>query len=110
MAGKRNGVWGQHLVAVGRPWGYVGTKPSLTHDVDGRLNVFTTGAEGALWNISQAFVPTPPNGGQWSSWSSFGGVITSAVTADITSGRIFTFQLGTDSAVWLIAQDGPGTW
>jgi acylphosphatase len=73
-------------------------------NADGRLEVFATGTDNALWHIWQ----TAPNNG-WSSWASLGGVLTSSrAVGRNADGRLEVFVRGTDDALWHKWQLTPG--
>ena len=75
----------------------------VKQNADGRLEVFATGTDFAMWHIWQ----TKPNNG-WSGWASLGGVITSdpVITSD-AAGRLQVFARGNDDALWHIGQTTP---
>ena len=76
-------------------------------DQDGRLEVFATGTDSAVWHIWQ----TAPNNG-WSPWASLGGIVTSNRSVGRNAdGRLEVFVRGTDDALWHIWQVSPnGPW
>ncbi|HYX48659.1 MAG TPA: hypothetical protein VE843_02885 [Ktedonobacteraceae bacterium] len=84
--------------------------PTVVENDDGRLEVFATGADNALWHIWQL----APNG-SWSTWTSLGkptdqglGQISVHVNDD---GRLEVFTIGADNALWHIWQLAPnGSW
>lgn len=76
---------------------------SAIENQDGRLEVFSRGADGSLVHIYQ----TAPNDG-WSGWASLGGQLTGRITAARNAdGRLAVFVRGTDGALWQNAQVGP---
>jgi hypothetical protein len=87
--------------------------PVVAASADGRLEVFATGSDGALWHIWQ----TSPNGG-WSSWLSHGGPpgttlndLWHPVVAPNSQRRLELFAVGDDNALWHIWQIAPnGGW
>ncbi|GAA2094958.1 hypothetical protein GCM10009801_63440 [Streptomyces albiaxialis] len=76
-------------------------------NADGRLEVFVTGTDHALWHRWQL----GPNGA-WSEWASRDGVITTAPTVFRNpDGRLEVFAGGADGRVWHIWQTSPnGAW
>lgn len=80
---------------------------SVAADQDGRLEVFATGTDSAVWHIWQ----TAPNNG-WSPWASLGGIVTSnRAVGRNADGRLEVFVRGTDDALWHIWQVTPnGAW
>jgi hypothetical protein len=76
----------------------------VASNLDGRLEVFASGTDNALWHIWQ----TAPNNG-WSAWTSLNGVLTSdRAIGRNADGRLEVFVRGTDGAVWHIWQTSPG--
>ena len=78
---------------------------------DGRLEVFCTGIDGALWHIWQI----APNG-NWSAWTSLGKPTGVDLVLNInvhqnSDGRLEVFMAGSDNALWNIWQIAPnGNW
>jgi len=69
----------------------------------GRLELFLTGSDNALWDNSQR------SPGVWSGWASLGGSIVGIPGAGKNAdGRIEVFAKGTDSALWHVWQTGTG--
>ncbi len=100
--------------SLGSPAGAQGLHlPQVCASADGRLEVFATGLDGALWHIWQ----TTPNGG-WSNWLSHGkppgttlNSLWHPVIAPNTEGRLELFAVGNDKALWHIWQIAPnGGW
>jgi acylphosphatase len=86
--------------------GVITSDPIVSHDADGRLEVFARGTDGAVWHIWQ----TSPGGG-WSGWASLGGVVTSLCAVyQNADGRLEVFARGTDDAVWHNLPDGTERW
>ena len=87
-------------------WGSLGGvifAPAVTNNLDGRIEVFARGTDGALWHIWQ----TSPNNG-WSGWGSLGGGIQGPIAVGSNAdGRIEVFVKGMDSALWHIWQTSP---
>src|SRR5207244_5737191 len=86
------------------------TSPSLavSQNLDGRLEAFTIGSDGALWHIWQ----TTPNG-TWSKWASLGLPKAVSITSPPTveknkDGRLEVLVSGHDGALWHIWQTVPG--
>ena len=76
----------------------------VASNLDGRLEVFASGTDNALWHIWQ----TAPNNG-WSAWTSLAGVLTSDRSIGRNAdGRLEAFVRGTDGALWHIWQTSPG--
>ena len=79
--------------------------PGVHRNADGRLELFVTGTDGAVYHKSQVV----PNGG-WSGWGSLGGASGSApVVGRNADGRleVFTNTGGTIYHVW---QEPGGGW
>jgi hypothetical protein len=80
---------------------------AVTQNADGRLEVFTIGADPdrALWHIWQ----NTPNG-NWNVWDSLGrppntgGIISSPTVGKNKDGHLEAFVTGTDGALWHIWQ------
>lgn len=81
---------------------------------NGALQVLTTGADGALWTISQ----TAPNNG-WSAWRFLDGAppgnalnLDQTPSARVqTTGDLTVFVVGADGALWILTQTSPeGPW
>src|SRR5437763_8953060 len=75
---------------------------------DGRLEVFATGIDNALWHIWQV----APNG-SWSTWNSLGkpsstSYIINPIVSQNQDGRLEAFVFGSDQALWHIWQTTPG--
>jgi acylphosphatase len=80
--------------------------PIVSSNLDGRIEVFAQGTDGALWHIWQK----APNSG-WSSWQSLGGWITQPTVGQNADGRLEVFARGADGALWHIWQKAPnGDW
>ncbi len=106
-----NGLW-SNWFSSGQPTASVrNTSLSLTvsQNLDGRLEAFTTGSDGALWHIWQ----TTPNGA-WSNWASLGLPRSVSITSPPTveknkDGRLEVLVSGHDGALWHIWQTVPGS-
>src|SRR6266568_790517 len=106
-----NGLW-SNWFSSGQPTASVrNTSLSLTvsQNLDGRLEAFTTGSDGALWHIWQ----TTPNG-TWSNWASMGLPKAVSITSPPTveknkDGRLEVLVSGHDGALWHIWQTVPGS-
>jgi hypothetical protein len=73
---------------------------------DGRLEAFVRGSDLAVWHMWQTVA-----GGNWSGWSSLGGVVSEEPTgATDADGRLEVFDRGGDNALWHFAQVAPGVW
>lgn len=82
----------------------LGSAPTVGTNVDGRLEMFTLGSDGAIWRNAQA----SPNC-SWSGWTSMGGSFTAAPTVGVNSdGRLELFGRGIDGAIWDASQQTPG--
>ncbi|KAH6715963.1 peptidase S8/S53 domain-containing protein [Leptodontidium sp. MPI-SDFR-AT-0119] len=94
------GGWGS-WTSLGKPASTTLTDSSvIASNADGRLEIFTQGADSALWHIWQ----TTPNG-TWSSWVSqgkppSGGVQGSLCIAPSQDGRLEVFAVGLDGDLW----------
>jgi hypothetical protein len=101
------GTWaslGSPTSSVGEVYNFI---LQVESNLDGRLEVFATGSDSALWHMWQL----TPNG-LWSSWSSLGKPPTSnynvPVAARNADGRIEVFMTGNDGNFWHIWQTAPG--
>jgi hypothetical protein len=82
--------------------------PALVQNLDGRLEVFVLGADGALWHIWQ----NAPNG-TWSNWASLSKPPTTAIAgppsvAQNKDGRLELLVNANDGALWHIWQTVTG--
>jgi subtilisin family serine protease len=68
----------------------------------GRLEVFVSGADHAVWHMWQ----TAPNNG-WSGWASLGGWVDIIKSARNADGHLEMFVRGADHAVWHMWQTAP---
>lgn len=103
-----NGGW-SGWSSLGRPANWIANgAPFIGNNSDGRIEVFTTGEDGGIYHVWQ----TAPNNG-WSSWVQlqaplpgiqFDGL--GSVTND-QDGRFQLFFVGTDGALWTLAQSHP---
>jgi hypothetical protein len=100
---------GQHLKIKG--------SLAVTQNKDGRLELFVTASDGAVWHIWQD--PRAPGG--WSGWQSLkspsgpsGQIAVSGPPAAVQNqdGRLELFVTAKDGAVWHLRQDptAPGGW
>jgi acylphosphatase len=81
-----------------------GSAPVVAANGDGRLEVFVTGSDGAVWHIWQINT----TGGGWSGWQSLGGSIASLPAVGKNwDGRLEVFAWGTDGALWHVWQNLP---
>ena len=101
--------WGNWF-SSGRPSSSVGMVEDFTCveiNTNGRLEVFTTGTDGALWHIYQL----APNG-NWSNWTSLekppNTNVNALGTGKNADGRIEVFTIGDDGNLWHIWQTAPG--
>jgi hypothetical protein len=109
---KPGGTWGSWSL-LGHPQSSLTVEgsPTVVENQDGRLEVFTVGADEALWHIWQ----TAPNG-PWSSWASLAkpanGGVNPLVSAHVNDdGRLEVFAINRDGALWHIWQTTPsGPW
>lgn len=102
-----NGTWSSWL-SHGQPssstqFGF----PTLALNSDGRLELFISGEDGNLYQLSQT---TP--GGTWSGWSSFGqppsGASLFPVVISDAQGRLDLFVVGNDANLYRSWQTAPG--
>lgn len=94
--------------ALGAPGVGIASRPVIAHNLDGRLEAFVRGADGAVWHAWQAVF----NGPWSSSWASLGGSITGlpAVTLQL-DGRLIAFARGTGGDLLQCAQGAiNGPW
>src|SRR6266700_4047201 len=102
-----NGSW-SNWNSLGKPTNE-GIRPPFSVHVndDGRLEVFATDIESALWHIWQ----TAPNG-PWSNWASLGtpskGSLSAPFVRKNDDGRLEVFTIGSDGALWHIWQTTTG--
>ena len=80
----------------------------MVQNLDGRLEVFVLGADGAIWHIWQ----NAPNG-TWSNWASLSKPPTAAIAgppsvAQNKDGRLELLVNATDGALWHIWQTVTG--
>lgn len=103
-----NGGWSGWFSLGGPAASISNGAPFVGNNADGRIEVFTTGADGAIYHIWQT---APSNG--WSSWAEllaplpgiqFFGL--GAVTNN-GDGRFQLFFVASDGALWTIAQSSP---
>lgn len=119
-------VWHKWQVSPGGPWSSWSSlgiptgispksvpHPRVTEDrVDGRLEVFVTGDDGALWHNWEI---NPGKGGGWNGWSSLGipstiGSIDKFNSVGVNlDGRLEVFTRGSDGMLWHTWQQVP-TW
>ena len=71
------------------------------------MEVFACGADNALWHIWQSLT-----GGEWSSWASLGGKITSVpAVGNNDHGDLAVFARGADGALWRVRETATdGSW
>jgi len=119
VIGSDNALWHKWQSVAGGTWGgwYSLGKPSsanafftpsVSKNDDGRLEVFTVGTDGALWQLWQV----APNG-TWSNWASLGNPPTANVQSapcviKNQDGRLEAFNICSDGALWHIWQITPG--
>jgi hypothetical protein len=119
------GAW-SNWRSLGAPTGSVQPNtytpmPSVGVNSDGRLEVFATGSDGALWHIWQLPVPPLPlpffPRGAWSNWASLGtppnvaSVEHPSSVATNADGRLEVFVMGSDGALWHAWQEvAGGAW
>ncbi len=78
-------------------------------NLDGRIEVFAVGTDGAVWHNFQ----NVPNAGptDWSGWNSVGGTVIGApCVARNANGTLEVFACGTDNALWHISQTSAPDW
>ena len=105
-----NGVW-SNWFSSGQPAASIrntSTSLAVSQNLDGRLEAFTIGSDGALWHIWQ----TIPNG-TWSNWASLGLPAGASITSPPTVGKnkdghLEVLVSGHDGALWHIWQTVPG--
>src|SRR6266568_2160098 len=103
-----NGTWSAWTSLGKPPIANAFFIPFVRKNDDGRLEVFTVGTDGALWHLWQA----APNG-TWSNWASLGNPPTANVQSAPSvrknkDGRLETFSICSDGALWHIWQITPG--
>src|SRR6266705_3318964 len=104
-----NGTW-DNWASLGSPspgLTFEGS-PTIAVNDDGRLEIFATGLDNALWHIWQV----TPNG-PWGAWASLGKppgpvFITTPLVSANDDGRLEAFVIGSDRALWHIWQTAPG--
>src|SRR2546427_313053 len=101
------GDWG-NWASLGQPLPGLNGYTAVAANKDDRLEVFCTGIDGALWHIWQV----APNG-TWSNWASLGNPPTANVQSAPSvrknkDGRLETFSICSDGALWHIWQIIPG--
>lgn len=93
--------WGFGWTSWGGP---ITGDPIVSHNTDGRLEVFVTGPDNEVWHKWQ----TSPGGG-WSYWESLGGVAPSRLAVyQNADGRLELFTRGTDNALYHNSQTSAG--
>ena len=103
-----NGTW-SNWASLGRPTTGSLSAPSVRKNKDGRLEVFTIGSDGELWHIWQL-----TSGGAWGNWGTLGTPSSSVnalgdpFVAENDDGRLETFSVGSDDALWHTWQVSPG--
>ena len=87
--------------------GNVEHAPGVEINTNGRLEVFTSGTDGALWHIYQL----APNG-TWGTWTPLGKPSQTNVNIPIAGknadGSVEVFSIGDDGNLWRIWQKTPG--
>jgi hypothetical protein len=85
----------------------VGKQIAVAGNVDGCLEVFVVGSDGAVWHTWQ----TAPNNG-WSGWVSMGGGAAKRLAVARLAGRVDVLAIRSDDSVWHTAQTvaGAGPW
>jgi hypothetical protein len=82
--------------------------PFVGNNADGRIEVFTTGGNGAIYHIWQT---APSNG--WSGWAELLAPVPGVqffglgAVANNKDGRFQLFFIGSDGALWTLAQSSP---
>jgi len=106
------GSWGTWSSLGHPPTGLIlEGSPIVVQNDDGRLEVFATGPDNALWHIWQV----APNG-SWSTWNSLGkpagtSYIMNPIASQNQDGRLEAFVFGSDNALWHIWQTtAGGSW
>jgi hypothetical protein len=105
--------WSPDWLSHGEPPGGFFSSSAMAASVDGRLELFATGADQQLWHINQL---TPS--GSWSGWYTHGRPVDST-TAPVGAGgtptvalnsanRLELFLAGTNNELWHIWQTTPG--
>ena len=103
-----NGPWDNWASLGGPPNVDIGHSIGVHVNDDGRLEIFATGSDSALWHIWQV----TPNG-PWGAWASLGKppgpvFITTPLVSANDDGRLEAFVIGSDRALWHIWQTAPG--
>jgi hypothetical protein len=87
-------------------WSSAGTnRYAVATDAGGRLEMFTTGADGVPYFRYQV---SP--GGDWSAWTTLSGKVTGLAVARNADGRLELFGTGTDGAPWHNFQTSANGW
>ena len=103
-----NGNW-SGWASLGKPTGVdLVLSINVHQNADGRLEVFMAGSNNALWNVWQI-----EPGGKWSTWGFLGtppGIssISYPASGQNADGRMETFVIGSDKALWHRWQSTPG--
>ena len=78
--------------------------PAVTRNADGRLQMFITDGNGAVWTRSQA----GPGQNTWTSWAQLDGTMRTVAAATNNDGRIELFALDYSGNIYHRAQTAPG--
>src|SRR6266581_2251919 len=105
-----NGVW-SNWFSSGQPAASIrntSTSLAVSQNLDGRLEAFTSGHDGALWHIWQT---VPGNG--WGNWDSLGtpsniAINSSPFVSKNDDARLEAFVNGSDGTLWHCWQVAPG--
>jgi len=106
------GTWGNWYALSHPPTGLMlESNPIVVENDDGRLEVFATGADNAIWHIWQL-----ATNGSWSNWNALGKPTNEGIRPPFSvhvndDGRLEAFAIGSDEALWHIWQLAPnGSW
>jgi len=103
-----NGAW-SGWASLGGPAVQISNgAPFVGNNADGRIEVFATGANGGIYHIWQT---APSNG--WSAWAELQAPLAEiqfyglGAVANNHDGRFQLFFIGSDGALWTLAQSSP---
>jgi len=103
-----NNGWGGWASLGGPPVQIANGAPFVGNNADGRIEVFVTGVDGSIYHIWQT---SPSNGfGSWEQLQSAPPGVELWGLAAVTNnsdGRFQLFFIGTDGALWTMAQSSP---